>query len=225
MANLNQASSRSQYQQNLDAIGQLGQSEADFEDLSTPMEQAAGAFILRVQQNMTDKKISVSGKSSDSLKVKIIDGQHSQVTADPVLFFQDLGVNPSGESLYPGTTFGYTTKYPPIQPLLDWIKARQIQSEYNPKYGSEKAFEGMDEEEKQKQLAFAMRYSIMHKKGIPPKNIMFKEVQQYVDDLVQLVMATTASGVLGQLTFSTPGTSTRGATRIYTPSSPNPNVK
>jgi hypothetical protein len=217
--NLNQATARSQHKNNLAALDGLGSTAQSFDDVSTPMEQAAGAFVMRVQANITETGMSVTGKSSD-LKVVIIDGTHSQVTAPASLFFIDKGVNPSGLNLYPGTTFGYTTKPPPLQPLLDWIKARRIQSVNNKQFGSQVAFEGMTEEEKEKQMAYAMRYSIFKKEGIKPKDVMSKEIGQYVQDLVELVQQQAVQTALGQLTFSSPATPNRGETRFNTPSSP-----
>lgn len=220
--NLSRATSRSQHQDRLNQLNGLGQSESDFEDMTTPLQQAAGAFILRVQQNATTAGLSVSGKTLDSLKANIIDEKHSEIVGDPNLFFQDKGVNPSGINLYPNTTFGYTTKAPPLAPLLEWIKAKQIQSRNNAQFGSDVAFEALTEEEQQKQTAYAMRYSIYKVKGIPPKNFMDKEIPQYVADLVELVTAQLTSNVIGQLRFTSPDTPTRGATRFNTPSSPNP---
>lgn len=223
-SNLNQATQRSQQQDMLNQLDNLGSDEANYEDLSSPMEQAAGAFILKVQQSMTDVGMTSFATAADSLQVKIIDETHSQVTADAVLFFMDKGVNPTGKNLYPGTTFGYTTKAPPLAPLLAWIKEKRIMTRNNPKYMSEEAFADLTDDEKQLRMAHAVRYSIFYEKGIKPKDFMDKHVDSYVDDLLQLVMNNVASGVAGKLTFESPETADRGATRFRTLSSPNPNV-
>jgi len=225
MASLKQASAKNLQAERLAMLDSLGEDESNFEDLKTPMEFAASAFVLRVQQNITNLGMSTTGSLSDSLKVNIIDDTHCTITGDAALFFQDRGVNPRNKNLYPETTFTYTSKPPPIQAIKEWVKRKQLVSRNAEKFNEEAKFKTLTDDEKQTQFATAIAYDIWLNKGIKPKNFMRVEIPQYVKDLVELVQQQTINGVAGKLIQNMNGTTNRGATRLDTPSSSNRSYK
>ncbi|WP_449439627.1 hypothetical protein [Pedobacter steynii] len=184
------------------------------------MEKVATDFIGRIQDNISESGMSVTGAASSSLEIEVINDNSLIVRADKHLFFVDEGVNGINNSV--GSRFGYTTKRPPIEPFIAWVKARQLQSKNNPNYYGKADFEELDEEAKILSTAWAINTSV-YQKGIKPKNVMNKEIPELIDDLLDELTGNAMQTVLGNLIIEIPSTPTRGATRINTQSSPNPN--
>ena len=218
--NLRQATQASQYNSRVASLDSLGTSSDQFDDISTSMQRCVGRFIENVQQSITDSGMSVSGKSSE-LSVEIIDDHNLTVSAPASLIFQSYGVN--GVSKNVGSHYGYTSKRPPIEPIKEWIKARQLQSVNNPKYYSEAAFAELTEEEKINQFAWAIAGKIYHH-GLEPKNLIQPHVEPLIKDLIQELTGSATQAVLSQLVIQIPGDNKRGATRVNAIASPNPNV-
>ena len=72
MPNLQQATQRSQYNNRVASLDNLGTSADQFEDVSTSMQKCAARFIENVQQTITEQGNSVSGASSE-LSITVID--------------------------------------------------------------------------------------------------------------------------------------------------------
>jgi hypothetical protein len=221
--NLNQATQRSQYRDNLKALESLGTDATAFEDPATILESAAGAFILKTHQSITDSGMSVTGKSAD-MRINVISDTSLEVTAPAVLFFIDKGVNPSGLKLYE-TPYNYSRFAPPIAPLLEWIKNRQIQSVNNEQFGSTVHFKELTEEQQQLSTAYAMRYTIFKVTGIKPKNVMSIHIPSFIKDVTDMVTLYAASTLLPKLKFTSPETATRGLTQHNTLYSENKNLQ
>lgn len=98
-------------------------------------------------------------------------GDHVNVLANNYLLYQDRGVNGSKIKLY-DTPHSYTDKKPPVQPFIDWIKTKNIQS----------PFKELTEEQKINNAAYAMREKVFQT-GIKPRNIYSKEIPQLLEDL------------------------------------------
>jgi hypothetical protein len=219
--NLQQATQRSQYNNRVAALDNLGTGVDEFEDVSTSMQKCAGRFIENVQQSISEKGNSVSGQSS-ALSITVIDDHNLTINAPKSLIFQSYGVN--GVNVNVGSQYSFTNKKPPVESIKSWIKAKQLQSVNNPLYYSEAAFAELTEEEKINNFSFAIVNSLYYN-GIRPKNIIQPHIQPLIDDLVKNLAGSATKSVLSQLVIQIPESDSRGATRVGTPSSPNPNFR
>lgn len=217
---LGKATKKSQYESRVASLGNLGTEANQFEEPAIIMQQAAGDFISRVQQRITDSGMSVTGQSSD-MRIEVISDTSLVVTAPASLIFQSYGVNGVNNNV--GSPYGYTSKRPPIAPILAWIEARQIQSKNNPKYYSQAEFEALDDETKKNQMAWAISGAI-YRDGIKPKNLIQPEIDELIEDMINGLAGNAMQDVLGKLIIQIPSDEKRGATRVGVPSSPNPNV-
>ena len=213
---LKKATKKSIYDSKVNSIDNLGTNESEFDSILTSMETVATEFIQRVQSNITEFGMSVTGKSSQ-LQIEVINDKNLIITAPASLFFVDEGVN--GRLNNVGSRFGYTLRRPPIEPIKEWIRARQLQSKRNRVFKSEADFAEMDEEEKITQMAWAISTK-RYNEGVLGKDIMQKEIPKLVDDLVEELLNNAAGDVLSKLIIQTPETAKRASTRMNAPSSP-----
>jgi len=162
--------------QNLDRDG-----KDEFTTELSAAEQAAGDFIQRVKKNITEKDIPVTGKIED-INIRTENNQ-VLITGNAYLLYQSRGTNPKDKKLY-DTPYQFEDKKPPVQPILDWIKRKNINASDNESfYGKPSPFEDTTEEQAQINLAYAIRESIYSKKGLPPLNFWDVEIPKLVEDL------------------------------------------
>lgn len=171
---LSQATSRANQQANLNNINNFGSAKSNFEIESTlsVVEQVAGEFIKRVQENLRNSDSIVTG-AIDDISIVIPDENSLQITAAEHLIYQDKGVNGSVIQKY-NTPYKYSDKKPPIQPFIDWAKRRGIEDASAPYAIREKVFQ----------------------EGIAPKDVYSKEIPKLIDDLKNSI----ASFVLTSIT-------------------------
>lgn len=190
---LQQASKKALQQSRVDSLGSLGQSKEDFEaSILSAIEVAAGEFIERINQNILNEDMVVSGSIMD-ITMQSENGS-VKVYANPWLLYQDKGVNGSQSKLY-DTPFSYKDKMPPVQPFIDYIKNKNLQLRDNAKYGGEESpFKDLTEDEQIERVAWAMARKVFLN-GFKPRRIISKEVEQLKQDVIAQIGKSAASNV------------------------------
>jgi hypothetical protein len=190
---LQQASKKVLQQSRVDSLGSLGQSKEDFEtNILSAIEIAAGEFIERINQNIQNEDMVVSGSIMD-ITMQSENGS-VKVYANPWLLFQDKGVNGSKSKMF-DTPFSYKDKMPPVQPFIDYIKNKNIQLRDNTKYGGEESpFKDLTEDEQIERVAWAMARKVFLY-GFKPRRIISKEVEQLKQDVINQIGKAAANSV------------------------------
>jgi hypothetical protein len=176
--NLKEASKASK----LSKLDTLGKSKLEFDegDKLDAIEIAAGKFIKRVQTNIEESNMIVSGKISDitiQRKNDVI-----EVLGSPELVYQDKGVNGAIIKKY-DTPFSFKNSRPPVQPFIEWIKRKNINLRNNEKYGGKGSeFKKLSKEEQIESAAYAIRESV-YQKGFKPRKIYSKEIPKLIEDV------------------------------------------
>lgn len=204
------STAKARNQAKINQLNNLGTSvdDLEFSDVMTPLEGVIGDFILRVQENINNEKNFVTtGKISD-ITMKAENGGIS-VFGSPHLIYQDRGV--SGTKKKYNTPHSYLDKKPPLQPFLDWVKAKQIfLTEKNDKFRvydmrlskkdrtKDRPVKELTDDQKRTNAAYAMRESVFQD-GIEPKNIYEKEIPQLVDELAEVIANFSVQYILQQI--------------------------
>lgn len=157
----------------INQLDSFGSSKMDFESVLSDVEVVIGEFIKRVKINLDEEDMIVSGKIAD-IGIEQY-GTELHVTANKWLIYQDAGVNGSKLKLY-NTPYSFKDKKPPIAPFKDWAIAR-----------------GLDES-----AAYAIRESV-YQKGIAPKKIYSKELQQLEDEIEEAIGEAVVSVIFNSL--------------------------
>lgn len=177
---LKQASKRAIYEANVQSLDKLGSGRDLFEQQLSVIENAAAEFIERVQRNIQQADMVVSGKIEDLQ----IQSENNQVNiyGNPWLIYQDRGVNGSKEKKY-NTPHSYTDKMPPVEVFIDYVKAKNLQLRNEPQFsGKESPFKDLSEDDKIRKTAWAMAMKV-YKEGFKPRYIYSKEIPKLVEDL------------------------------------------
>jgi len=181
---IKQASKKAQLQSKIDSLSTLGTSKESLNTQLSVIENIAASFIERVQKNIEDADMVVSGKIED-ISLQAENGVVN-IYAQPYLVYQDRGV--SGTEVKYDTPHAYTDKMPPVDALKDYIKQKNIQSTNEHKYegtpakSKESSFKSVSDEDEIESTAYAIAKSIQ-KKGLKPKKVYSKEIPKLVDDL------------------------------------------
>jgi hypothetical protein len=178
MKNLKQTK-RQQTLNKIEQIKDLGTNMDEFvrNNVQGSFDKAIGDFINRVQQNITKSDVAVTGKISD-IRIDSSDDLIN-IIANEWLVYQSRGV--SGTQKKYNTPHFYSTKTPPVQPILDWVKRKNINTR-NQEQEFQEEVEFTDDEKLQKSIAYAIRNTIF-KEGIKPKNLYEKEIPKLIEDL------------------------------------------
>ncbi|WP_316797313.1 hypothetical protein [Pedobacter agri] len=195
--NLNNASRASQFQNQLDQLGSLGESVNNFDFNLDAIELVVGLFIDEVINSIDESGMAVTGSASD-IRMEV-EGTEIKLYGKEHLLYQDAGVNPVGKKLY-DTPYQYEDKMPPIAPIKEWIKRKNINLRNNEFFGGEGSpFAEFDEEKAIESLAWAISKSIYSKTGIPPKNVFRKHFPKLIEDMKGVVAGFTAGNLISTI--------------------------
>jgi hypothetical protein len=170
-------------QQNLNRIEQI-------KDLGTSMDEyvrvnvldsydkAINDVIIRIQNNINKNDLPVTGKIND-IRISSTNGTTIDIIANKQLVFQSRGV--SGTKKKRNTPHFYSDKKPPVQPILDWLKRRNINTSRNEELFNEEV-EFTDNEKLQLKIAYAIRESIFQN-GFKGYDLYEKEIPKLIEDL------------------------------------------
>lgn len=187
--NLNGASKKSQQQSRIAMLSSLGTDRTEFDttEFFSDAQKAVGDFIERVQTNINNADLPVTGGISD-IRIEVDEATNKiNIIGNPWILFQDRGVNGSEEKKY-NSPHSYTDKRPPAYVFKDYIKAKNIQLRHNENYyGDASPFEDMDGDERAiDSAAYAMATKIF-KEGFKPQPIFAKEIPKLIGDLKQVI--------------------------------------
>lgn len=185
MPNLKQATKKAIYQSKVNQLDALGTDINEFvqQEALSIVEDIAGDFIKRVHDNINNERdFVVTGKIND-ITIKA-ENNSINIYATKHLIYQDRGVNGAESQLY-NTPHRYSDKKPPIQPIIDWIKRKNLNLKNNAMYhGDESRFKELTEDQQINQAAWAISTKI-YQEGLKPRNIYSKEIPQLIADLQQ----------------------------------------
>lgn len=185
------ATKKSQYEARVNQLSSLGQSKSDFDEvLKDGIESAIGDFIERVHKNIEQADMIVTGKIND-ITIQS-DGNTINVVGNPHLIYQSRGVNGSKKKLY-DTPHSYTDKRPPIEPIIEWIKRRNINLVNEEQFGTDGSdFKHLSEDEQIEKVAWAISTKIFQE-GFAPRDLYEKEIPQLIKDIQKNVKDFTVS--------------------------------
>lgn len=177
------ASKKAVHESKVASLDFLGEDVGEFitKESMTVVEQVVGDFVQRVHQNINQEKGMRTTGSIAQIEVKA-ENNAVNVYAPSHLIYQDRGVNGSEIKRY-DTPHSFKDKRPPVQPIIDWIKAKNIRLKDNHKFkGESSPFKDMDDDEKITATAWAISTKIF-KEGFKPRHIYSKEIPKLVEDL------------------------------------------
>lgn len=174
------------HQANVDKLDNLGQLESSFEEvIAGTVEDILASWIEETKAKIVALDLPVTGKIGD------IDLQGKEggftISANPQLVYQNAGVNGAKNKKYK-TPHQYTDKKPPVQPILEWIKRKNLNKRNNPAYNEDGSpFAEVSEEKQQMSLAYAIREKI-YQDGFKPNNFLdyeslVKRLEEVIPDL------------------------------------------
>jgi hypothetical protein len=156
----------------------------------TVIEQLLGEFIERVHQNINQQKDMVTTGAISDITLQAGDNVIN-VVANPHLIFQSRGVNGWKVKKYDTPHSYVKDKRPPIQPFIDWVKAKQLfltdKNDNHRKYdktdnGKERPFKELTDDQKITQAAWAISTKV-HQEGFKGRDLYEKEIPKLVSDL------------------------------------------
>ena len=177
--NFKNASKKALYEAKVAQLDKFGSNIGNVVDntVISGAENAIWSFIERVQNNINNEDMPVSGKIND-IQVETLD-KAINVIVHPHLIYQDKGVSGT-EKKRPNTPFSYKDKRPPVAAFKDLIQRKNIQFRNNEnnggKYYKDVKHKSIDS------VAYAMATKV-YKEGLPARNIFSKEIPQLKEDL------------------------------------------
>lgn len=181
-------------QQSLDFLDNLGVDKAEFRDVSSGLETAAGDFIGRVIDNINSFDLVDKGSIAD-LSIAVISPTEINILGQSFINFIDEGVNGVNATPTPLSPYRYTDKMPNPDIFKEWILSKNIKvrnTKYNLGTGKDKVIDiDTDNKKELDKVAYAMAKS-RFLNGVEPKPVFKKEIPQLIDD---------ASKIVGQITI------------------------
>lgn len=166
-------------------VASAGTDKGAFRFNMTIVEEIVSEFIEWVKADINKIKDHMVTGSIQELKV-LTDGNEIMVAGMEWLIYQSRGV--SGTQTQHNTPHRYTTLKPPVAPIIEWVKNRQLITKNAGKFYDNVAFEGYDEDRQIQQLAFAIR-EIIYKNGYKGKGYWDKNVDRLRQELNTRVKA------------------------------------
>ena len=146
----------------------------DLKETKEVLNKFAKYVIQQSRSNLTRNNKNYTRSLYDSLKSEVNVGQNSfslSFIMDEYGVFQDKGV--SGTEKKYNTPFSYKQKMPPVKPLADWAKFRNIRL---------RNAKGQFAKGNYNTIGFLIARSI-HKKGIKPSLFFTKPFERAFDNL------------------------------------------
>ncbi|WP_313511624.1 hypothetical protein [Sphingobacterium sp.] len=150
------------------------------------LEQVVAEFIEWVKTDINAIKDHMVTGSIQELSLRVNNLNEVEVLGLEHLIYQSRGV--SGTQTQHNTPHRFTTLKPPVAPIIEWVKERQLLTKNASKFYDNVAFDGYDEDRQIQQLAFAIREQI-YKHGYKGKNYWDKNVDRLRQELNTRVQA------------------------------------
>lgn len=185
--NLKGASKKAQMNSLIDnMISNAGTDKGDFRFNMTILEEVVAEFIEWVKKDINAiNDIMVTG-SIQELTIRVNNMDEIEVLGLEHIIYQSRGV--SGVQTKHNTSHSYDKLKPPLAPIKQWIKDKQLITRNNSKFFDDPIFEDMDDEDKINQLAGAIRMNI-YKHGYKGKGYWDKNVDRLRQELNNRVKA------------------------------------
>lgn len=168
----------------IDSLDSIGSSRADYDqaDVFTAAEEDVARFIERVQENIRNGNMIVTGKIDD-IGVVITPGEIN-ITGSMHVLYQDRGVQGAKSSAKaPNSPHKYTDKMPPLEVFIEYVKKKNLlavnQAQF---FEGESQFKEYTDEEKIKRIAQQLQV-MTYRYGFKPRNIFSKEIPELRKDL------------------------------------------
>lgn len=158
---------KAQYNSKIDdLISNTGTAKSEFKFNMNVLEEVVADFIENIKNEINAIDGFLTTGSIEELSIKVNSMNQVQVIGMSHVIFMSRGIN--GTEQNNGSIHSYTTLKPPIAPIKQWIRDKQLLTKNNSKFFKDAVFDDMDTEEKINQLAGAIRQNIF-KKGIQAK--------------------------------------------------------
>jgi hypothetical protein len=139
------------------------------------VEEIVAEFIENVKVDINKEKDHMVTGSIEELSIRVNNMNEIEILGLEHLIYQSRGVN--GTEQHNGSVHSYTTLKPPIAPIKQWIKDKQLITKNNSKFFEDPIFDDMDTDEKINMLAGAIRMNI-YKKGYKGRGYWDKNVDR-----------------------------------------------
>ncbi|KKX48345.1 hypothetical protein [Sphingobacterium sp. IITKGP-BTPF85] len=149
-----------------DLISKTGTDKGEFRFNMNVLEEVVAEFIENVKNEINAIDGFLTTGSIEELSIKVNNMSQVQVIGMQHVIYMSRGIN--GTEQNNGSIHSYTTLKPPIAPIKQWIRDKQLLTKNNSKFFKDPVFDDMDTEEKVNALAGAIRQNIF-KKGIQAK--------------------------------------------------------
>jgi len=149
-----------------DLISKTGTDKGEFKFNMSVLEEVVAEFIENVKTEINAIDGMLTTGSIEELSIKVNSMNEVQVIGMQHTIYMSRGIN--GTEQNNGSIHSYTTLKPPIAPIKQWIRDKQLITKNNSKFFKDAVFDDMDTEEKINALAGAIRQNIF-KKGIQAK--------------------------------------------------------
>ena len=203
---LKKATKRSQHEARVQQLDGLGTDVGEFimTDGLSSLETSLGSFIERVQANINAEKNFVTTGAINDMSIQAREGG-IDIVGPAHLVFQDRGV--SGVKKKYDTPHAYTTKMPPKDVFVQWIKDKKLtltdKNDYHRKHDDrlspkereeDRPMKELTEEEQIDRAAWGMARKVFNE-GIRPRHIYSKEIPKLVEDLQQDIASMTMQAI------------------------------
>lgn len=160
---IKQASKKAQFNNLIDnLVANTGTDKGAFSFNMNMLEEIVAEFIERVKTEINSINDFLVTGSIEELSIKVNNMNEVEILGLQHIIYQSRGVN--GTEQNNGSVHSYGEFKPPVAPIIQWVKDRQMITANNSKFFKDPAFDDMTTDEKITQLAYAIRATI-YKKG------------------------------------------------------------
>lgn len=139
------------------------------------VEEIVAEFIEAVKVDINKEKDHMVTGSIQELSIRVNNMNELEILGLEAVIYQSRGVN--GVQQHNGSPHSYSNLKPPLAPIKQWIKDKQLITKNNSKFFEDPIFDDMDTDEKINMLAGAIRMNI-YKKGYKGRGYWDKNVDR-----------------------------------------------
>lgn len=183
---------------NLSFIDSVGTNQDAFEPTITTMERVAGKFITAIKNNLTTGNYQVTGDIAN-ITIDVVSDSELNIVVPIQLLVLNYGIaGVYSNSKAPQSPFSYHMGVrPPLLPFIEWQRFRKLESR-KPEGMSQEKFDSLDEDEKDKMVAYAVKEGI-YKEGRKPHDIFTTELDEFEQDVINELGDNAVTNILSQL--------------------------
>lgn len=162
----------------LDALNNIGEDGSSFDKNLIGSEDACGAFITRVANNIQSKDLVDTGRILDITAQKV-DESTVDIVGVPYILYLDAGIQGAERNTLAPNSPYKMKKMPPVDSFVEWIKSKNLRLRNNEAYGG--SGDEMVDDTRVEQVAYAMALE-RYRKGYAPQEIFEKEIPQLIEE-------------------------------------------